>query len=179
MEGYRIVKAIQSSAAPVHVVVKSFAASMAAVIATVAPKSYAYPNAIILHHQISSMMGGNVTQQKEHLAIIQEWSRRLHEPVAKKMGMSMEELVKRMYAANSDGDWQEFGDQALKVKWVDHLVDEVRETGRVKNPDLYEYARYPKLLGEQKDPEGRPYVQLPRLEPFDVYFIHNPDGYYR
>ena len=54
MAGYRILKAMEGSDAPVHVVVKSFAASMAAAIATLAKHSYAYPNAVILHHQISA-----------------------------------------------------------------------------------------------------------------------------
>jgi len=29
------------------------------------------------------------------------------------------------------------------------------------------------------DPRGRPIMLLPRLMPYDVYFLHNPDGYYR
>ena len=67
MAGYRILKAMESSDAPIHVVVKSFAASMAAAITTLANESYAYPNAVILHHQISSMMIGqlNLTEQRE------------------------------------------------------------------------------------------------------------------
>jgi ATP-dependent Clp protease, protease subunit len=65
MEGYRIVKAMQASKAPVHVIVKSYAASMAAVITTLAPHSYVYPNAVILHHQILSFAFGNLTAQKE------------------------------------------------------------------------------------------------------------------
>ena len=54
MAGYNILKSMESSQAPVYVVVKSFAASMAACIATCADRSFAYPNAVILHHQISS-----------------------------------------------------------------------------------------------------------------------------
>ena len=56
MAGYKILKAMEGSAAPVYVVVKSFAASMAANIATQSKKSFAYPNAIILHHQISGSL---------------------------------------------------------------------------------------------------------------------------
>ena len=67
MEGYRIVKAMQASKAPIHVVVKSFAASMAAVITTLAVHSYAYPNAVILHHQMSTGANGNMTQIKEQV----------------------------------------------------------------------------------------------------------------
>ena len=40
MAGYKIVKSMQSSVAPVYVVVKSFAASMAAAICALAPRSY-------------------------------------------------------------------------------------------------------------------------------------------
>ena len=41
---------------------------MAAVITTLAPHSYVYPNAVILHHQILSFSFGNLTEQKEQLA---------------------------------------------------------------------------------------------------------------
>ena len=35
------------------------------------------------------------------------------------------------------------------------------------------------VVVEKTDDKGRAYVQLPRLKPFDLYFIYNPDGYYR
>ena len=34
-------------------------------------------------------------------------------------------------------------------------------------------------LAEEVDADGRPFVWLPRLNPKDVYFLYNPDGYYR
>ena len=76
MAGYRILKAMEGSDAPVYVVVKSFAASMAATIATLAEESYAYPNAIILHHQLSSSFffrSMNLTQQKESYEDAKRW----------------------------------------------------------------------------------------------------------
>lgn len=181
MEGYRIVKAIQASKAPVHVVVKSYAASMAAVIATLAPHSYAYPNAVILHHQMMSMSFGNLTQQKEQLDIMKKWDKRLTEPVARKMGLSRDEFVKRMYEHNSDGDWEEFGDDAQRLKWVDHVVHEIRETGIVKEPEIKKDEK-PKLffgLAEETDSNGQRFVRLPRLQPYDAYWIDNQDNYYR
>lgn len=181
MEGYRIVKAIQTSKAPVHVVVKSFAASMAAVITTLAPHSYAYPNAIILHHQILSFSFGNLTQQKEQLEVLKEWYRRLSDPVAKKMGLSLDAFTKKMYEHNSDGDWDEFADQAVKLKWVDHVVHEIRETGFVKEPEEKKDEK-PKMafgLAEESDANGVRFVRLPRLQPYDAYWIHNNDNYYR
>jgi len=185
MEGYRIVKAMQASKAPVYVVVKSYAASMAAVITTLADKSYVYPNAIILHHQMSAGARGNMTQLKEQLEMSREWERRLHVPVSKKMGISIEEFRKKMYEKNSGGDWEEFGDKAVEYKWATGTVDEIDETGFTKNPDETVAARPQGRvssalpLEEKSDEKGNRYVSLPRLDPFDFYFIYNPNGYYR
>lgn len=180
MAGYRIVKAMQSSKAPVYVVVKSFAASMAAVITTLAQKSFVYPNAILLHHQMSTMNWGNMTQLKEQLEIAREWEKRLDLPVVKKIGMTLEEFRKKMYEKNSDGDWEEFGDNAVKYKWADYVVDRIEETGILKNPDFATITSPTKSWDEEKlDEKGNKYVSLPRLEPFDFYFIYNPDRYYR
>ena len=82
MAGYKILKSMESSTAPVYVVVKSFAASMAAAITTLAPRSYAYPNAVILHHQISNGMMGNLTEQREGLKTLEQWWQRLAAPIA-------------------------------------------------------------------------------------------------
>ena len=183
MEGYRIIKAMQASRAPVYVVVKSFAASMAAVIATMAEKSFVYPNAIMLHHQMSTLNWGNMTQLKEQLELAREWERRLHVPVAKKMGVSLEEFRKMMYEKNSNGDWEEFGDKAVGYKWVTSVVDEIDETGFTKNPDDVSAAEKARpaayALAEKTDEKGQRYTELPRLAPFDFYFIYNPDRYYR
>jgi len=179
MQGYRIVKAMQASRAPVYVVVKSYAASMAAVITALAPKSFAYPNAVILHHQMSSFVFGNMTQMREQLEVAKEWYRRLGDPVARKMGTDLEAFTKQMYAHNSDGDWEEFGDAALKLKWVDSLVHEIRETGVVKHPDKAVPPKPSVSLVEESDAKGERFVRLPRLDPFDLYYLYNRDGYYR
>ncbi|MEK9144726.1 MAG: ATP-dependent Clp protease proteolytic subunit, partial [Elusimicrobiota bacterium] len=151
MEGYRIVKAMQASRAPIHVVVKSFAASMDPVITTLADHSYAYPNAIILHHQMSTMQWGNMTQLKEQLEIAKEWYRRLADPVAKKIGTSIEGMTKQMYEHNSDGDWEEFADKAVALKWVSKVVHEIRETGMVKDPDRSEKGKKPELPNRMEE----------------------------
>jgi ATP-dependent Clp protease protease subunit len=194
MAGYKIVKAMQGSDAPVHVVVKSFAASMAACITTVAERSYAYPNSVIMHHQINSFAGGNLTQQQEWLREMEEWWRRLADPVAAKMGITREDFIKRMYAHASSGDWSEFGDNAQKLKWVDHIVDDIQETGTIKSPDVETKvadgarpsaddmdasAARGLVMQEMRDEKGRPYMTLPRLNPRDCYWLYNPDGYFR
>ena len=184
MAGYKILKAMEGSPAPVYVVVKSFAASMAAGITTLSKRSFAYPNAIILHHQMTAGSFGNVTQQKEHLAEIEQWWTRLATPVAQKMGLSLDQFIQQMYKNRSTGDWQEFADNAKKLKWVDEVVDDVRETSFIKSPDnangdqVRRQSRLP-LLEEKVDPNGKRYISLPRLNPTDCYYLYNPDEYYR
>ncbi len=185
MAGYRILKSMESSDAPVHVVVKSFAASMAAAITTLAEESYAYPNAVILHHQISSMVVGqlNLTQQREFHEESQRWWTRLGTPIAAKMGITTDELIEKMYARSSSGDWSEFAEQAKDLKWVNHIVNGIDETSVNKNPDTESSKpndpASPNALVEEVDSNGQPFAWLPRLNPKDVYFIYNPDGYYR
>ncbi|MBN8456274.1 MAG: ATP-dependent Clp protease proteolytic subunit [Verrucomicrobia bacterium] len=192
MAGYQILKAMESSDAPVHVVVKSFAASMAACITTLAKESYAYPNAVILHHQISSQIMGarlNLTQQREFFEESTRWWQRLATPIATKMGLTTEELIKRMYEHSTSGDWSEFGEQAKDLKWVNHIISGVEESSFTKDPDAKASAptavpapatpTRSAAMVEEVDEEGRPFMWLPRLNPKDVYFLYNPDGYYR
>jgi ATP-dependent Clp protease protease subunit len=174
---------MESSDAPIHVVVKSFAASMAAGITTLAKESYAYPNAIILHHQISSTLFGqlNLTEQAEVVKESQRWWTRLATPVAQKMGVTTDEFIKQMYSHSSSGDWSEFGEDAQKLKWVNHIVRGIEETSFTKNPDAVPAAQPQVVAGlkEEVDPNGKPFAYLPRLTPKDVYFLYNPDSYYR
>ena len=188
MSGYRILKAMEGSRAPIYVVVKSFAASMAATIATLAERSYAYPNAVILHHQMSSTLmfaNLNITEQKEMYEESQKWWARLAGPVAKKMGISTDEFIKQMYENSSSGDWSEFADEAKRLKWIDHIVTAIHETSLVENPDAKKAATAPAGprseygMMEQVDDDGRPFVYLPRTNPRDYYFMYNPDNYYR
>ena len=183
MAGYRILKAMESSDAPIHVVVKSFAASMAAAITTLAKESYAYPNAVILHHQISALVMGqlNLTQQREFHDESQRWWTRFGTPLANKMGITPDEFIKRMYAQSSSGDWSEFGEQAKDLKWVNHIVRGIDETSFTKDPDSVELTKAAKqaALAEEVDASGKPFVWLPRLNPKDVYFLYNSDDYYR
>ena len=179
--GYRILKAMEGSEAPVHVVVKSYAASMAAIITTLAEHSYAYPNAIILHHELSWYgVVGNLSQQSEFAEEAAEWWRRMATPVAEKMGISLKEFKTLMYEKSSSGDWQEFADVAREYNWVDEVVEKMWETSIDKNPDRYGMQFWAmEGVEEKRDENGRPYVELPRLEPYDFYFIYDPQGYYR
>ncbi len=134
MEGFRIIKAIESSEAPVHVVAKSYAASMAATILARSENSYSLPDAVIMQHQMSSGAIGNMTQIEEGLKDAKRWQKRLLTPVAEKMGLTLDEFVKRMYEVNSEGEWEVFGDEAHELKWVNNVAVEVREEGITTKP---------------------------------------------
>lgn len=190
MAGYRILKSMEGSEAPVYVVVKSFAASMAATITTLAEKSFVYPNAIILHHQISQSFmfsSMNLTEQKENVEDLQRWWTRLADPIAQKMGITSDEFIEMMYKKTVSGDWTEFGDDAVKLKWADHTVSRIHETALLKNPDAKKVAVATTTRTSETnngltpaiDDQGNPYMILPRRNPKDVYMMHNPDGYYR
>ena len=189
MAGYRILRAMEGSEAPVYVVVKSFAASMAATVTTLAEKSFVYPNAIILHHQISQSFmfsSMNLTEQKENVDDLKRWWARLADPIAAKMGVTSDEFIEMMYKKTVSGDWTEFGDDAVKLKWADHVVKRIHETALLKNPDAKRSAptttrsaAIENGLTPAIDENGNPYMILPRRNPKDVYMMHNPDGFYR
>jgi ATP-dependent Clp protease protease subunit len=200
IEGFQIVQAMRNSNAPVHVVVKRYAASMAAIITTLAEHSYAYPNAILLHHQASAGLAGNGRDLEDQIKQFKEISRRLIGEVAGKIGTTEEEFVKQMYENRASGDWDLFADQAVEKKWVKHVVHTIREEAVRERPKGMRPAqlsilslqeaepdvrvpsyldRYEVRLQEQVDEHGKTFVKLPRINPLDVWLIYNPDKYYR
>lgn len=187
--GYQIQKAIVASKAPVYVVVKGYAASMTAVIATLAEKSFCYPNSIIMHHQVSNSLKGNMTVLKEQMEFTNIWFERMATPVAKKMGITLQEFVKKMYENDSTGDWQAFGEKAQQLKWIDHVVERMEETAVL---DILAPAPPPAVsparasqestfgVSTQVDDKGRTVFILPALaNPFDAWWIYDPHGLYR
>jgi len=188
--GYQIQKAMAASKAPVYVVVKGFAASMTAVIATLAERSYCYPNTIILHHQVSNSARGNMTVLKEQVEFTNRWFERLGTPVAKKMGLTLPEFVKQMYANDSSGDWQAFGEKAKELKWVDNIVERIEETAildRLPPAPTVVAMPTPRTaqadaagVVQKTDDKGHTYFELPALSnPFDAWWIYDPRGQYR
>jgi ATP-dependent Clp protease protease subunit len=187
--GYQIQKAMVASKAPVYVVVKAYAASMTAVIATLAERSFCYPNSIILHHQVSSNLKGNMTVLKEQMEFTTIWFERMATPVAKKMGITLQEFVKKMYENDSTGDWQAFGEKAQQLKWINQVVERMEETAVL---DILSAPPTPAVLparagqeatfgiSSQVDDKGRTIFTLPALaNPFDAWWIYDPHGLYR
>lgn len=191
MAGWRILKAMKDSQAPVYVVLKGWAASMAACITTLADRSYAYPNAEILHHQPSTLYfweSVNVREQEEAHERMQELWKRLGGPIAKKMGISLQAFDKKLYEKSAKGDWSEFADKAKKLKWVGHIITGIKDSGMREMPDpanytfeeyLKEYDPYFGYSGTDSAAPTDPVVYLPLLGPNDFYYLYNPDGRYQ
>lgn len=183
MAGQRILQSMQHSEAPVYVVLKGFAASMSALITTLAKKSYAYPNAMILHHQPWTFTWGNLRELKEEVAFMQEWWNRFGTQVAKKMGMSLDKFDKLLYKKASRGDYMEFADNAKKIKWVDYVATNVHDTSMRELPEAANYT-WKKYMEEyygteisSNDPAGK--IYLPELGAKDFYYLYNPDNLYQ
>lgn len=183
MAGQRILQSMHNSMAPIYVVVKGFAASMSALITTLATKSYAYPSAMILHHQPWTFTAGNLRELKEDVAFMQEWWNRFGGQVAKKMGISLDKFDKLLYEKASRGDWMEFGDNAKKVKWVDYVPTHVHDTSMRELPDAANYTwkkyieEYYGIEFSTKEQDGK--IYLPQLGAKDFYYLYNPDNLYQ
>jgi ATP-dependent Clp protease protease subunit len=133
---------------------------------------------------MSTGLLGNLTVQREGLKNMEEWWQRLASPISAKMGVSTEEFIKQMYAHSATGDWKEFADNAVKLKWVDAVIGRCHETALVKNPDSNRPAGVTMASTAHQfeatmHSQARSAAVLPRLGPLDCYYLYNPDGYFR
>ena len=64
---------------------------------------------------------------------------------------------------------------------MNHVVSGIDETSVNRDPDTVKPSKNAQLdeLAENIDSSGKPFSWLPRISPQDVYFVYNPDGYYR
>lgn len=175
LAGYQILRAMRTSRAPVYVVVKGFAASMAAMVTTLAERSFCYPSTIILHHQPSTVIQGNLTQLSEQLRWSKIWCGRINQEVADRLGVTIDEFVRQMYAATVTGDWKVMGDQAVRQRWVSDLVERMAEDGIETLPR--EPVSEPKPAQASGSVE-RARIPLPILQPGDAWLMYDPNGIY-
>jgi ATP-dependent Clp protease protease subunit len=182
--GFDILQAMKNSKAPVYVVVRSFAASMAALITTLAKKSYIYPNATLLHHQPWTSTWGNLRELKEDLEFMQQLWKRLGGEIAKKMHISLETLDKKLYEKSARGEWVEFGDNAVKLKWADHVISHIDNTGVREMPNDMDYTlrkyyqKYYDTAGGEPEKMNDKVLLLP-LAGNDFYYLYNPHHTYQ
>ena len=179
MAGYRILQAMKGSRAPVFVVVKQFAASMAAITTTMATRSFCYPDTVILHHQMSSGFQGNMTVLAENEAFVKDLFERIFGPVYRKLGYKdSKAFVADMYAHFRSGDWLAFGDEAARMKWVTDTVARIEETGVREIPSDAPAPAVPVFASgcvEKRDENGRVYYELPLPRSSgDVWVLDDP-----
>jgi ATP-dependent Clp protease protease subunit len=180
LAGWDILQAMKHSKAPVYVVVKKYAASMAAILTTLAVKSYAYPNAVILHHQPTSSgwCAQNLREREEAYKRLAETWQRLGGAVAKKMGISLKAFDKKLYEKSMYGNWKAYGNQAQKVKWVDVVINGIDDTALSSLPDSdnYTWEKYRKKVyglqpGQTASMEEEQYYAL---APHDYNYSYHP-----
>jgi ATP-dependent Clp protease protease subunit len=185
LAGLRIVKAMQGSRAPVYVVVKQFAASMAAITATMADRCYVYPNTIILHHQASTGFQGTKTDLEQSMTFFHDLYERIFKPVYTKIGYKdSKSFETAMYKRFTSGDWAAFGDEAAAMKWVTGTVDRIEESGVMTQPTLgsnaYGLPFYAQGTVEKRDENGRAYFELPALtSQYDAWVLTDPEGRFK
>ena len=124
---------------------------------------------------------------KEQQETIQEWFDRLAEPLLERINdrtgqnLDLPAFIAQMYDNSVRGDWDEFGDKARDLGWVQHVVEHVEEDGLLYDPTHGENPNYGyewmPFFEAQMTEDGK-HMRLPRLAPKDAWFLYDPDGYY-
>ena len=178
MSGYMILQAMETSKAPVYVVVKGYCASMAAIVTTLAQRSFVYPQTIVLHHQASTGVSGNMTQMQEQLKWSKVWCERIFIKVAARIGVPLDEFVANMYKATATGDWKVHGDEAGRMKWVTDVVERMSEDGVTAAAVPPPPAPLPQTgfgdIESRTGAQGRVREELPPAGPCDLWWIYDP-----
>ena len=129
-----------------------------------------------------------MTVLKEQIDFTNRWFERFGTPVAKKMGLTLPEFVKQMYANDSTGDWQAFGEKAHELKWIDQVVERIEETAILdllppvsnNTPAIHPPMSEISGVATKTDEKGRIYFELPPLSnPFDAWWLYDPQGLFR
>jgi len=178
MSGYMILQAMETSKAPVYVVVKGYCASMAAIVTTLAQRSFVYPQTIVLHHQASTGVSGNMTQMQEQLKWSKVWCERIFLKVAARIGVPLDEFIANMYKATTTGDWKVYGDEAGRMKWVTDVVERMAEDGFIASATPPAPAPLPSTgfgdVNAKAGPDGRVREELPPAGPCDLWWLYDP-----
>ncbi len=178
MSGYQVIQAINGSKAPVHVVVKGSAGGVASAIVAQAPHSHVFASSLLSHEQPALRARGNTTTVLERQVQTMDFFRRIYAPVAKKMGLAdTDAFLKKLYEKNSDAEWNEFGENSVKLGWAGNLIERLNEssvddllvTGDMSDP--VEFSTY-------RDASGKTRVELPPLSAGDAWLIRDPQGLY-
>jgi ATP-dependent Clp protease protease subunit len=175
MSGYMILQAMETSKAPVFVVVKGYCASMAAIVTTLAKRSFVYPQTIVLHHQASTGVSGNMTQMQEQLKWSKVWCERIFTKVAARIGVPLDDFIADMYKATVTGDWKVHGDEAGQRKWVTDVVERMNEDSFTSAAAAPAPAPLPLTgFGDTNPATGRARQEIEPAGPCDLWWMYDP-----
>lgn len=175
MSGYMILQAMETSKAPVYVVVKGYCASMAAIVTTLAKRSFVYPQTLVLHHQASTGVSGNMTQMQEQLKWSKFWCERIFIKVAARIGVPLDDFIKDMYKATVTGDWKVLGDEAVQRKWATDVVERMNENSFTTAGATPAPAPLPLTgFGDTNPATGRARQEIAPAGPCDLWWMYDP-----
>lgn len=149
----RLINTMMKSKSPVYVVVKQFAYSAAAIITTCAVESFIYPEAVMLHHQMQSFYFGykNTSKWLDNAKFIEKYQRKTWERMLKKIGISYENFIKKMYENSCDGEgWRLLGEEAKKEKWVNNVIESCYDTSIINKECISDVSSSLDLLSLKK-----------------------------
>ena len=120
LHGYSILRAIKDSKAPVHILLRTFCYSMCAIIvASVYERTYVLETSMMLFHLPSNMLfNANSASSIQNANVLHYLEDILFAPIASRMGITVKELVARMYKPSkaTTGEWILIGKQIISHK---------------------------------------------------------------
>jgi len=164
--GEKIMRSIKTSKAKVYIVVKTFAASMAAIISsTFAEQTYFLKHAIILHHEVSIEVSGNTSQHSSNMQALNRWQEILFKPIAERRGQTVPEFIQSLYAIKRDGDATLMAEDAVKEKWILNTIEGIEDESFNEAPS---FAKKPvlQIMLEEDD------SAVDRISPGDFWHVY-------
>ena len=121
LDGAVIADTMQHSGLKTICAVNGLAASMAAILLQYCTERYATSKSLIMFHNASGAMQGDFAKMTSRLDALNRYVKLFDIDVAKRMGISLDELNKK---SNNEW-WMAGGEEALKGKAIDQIVSVV------------------------------------------------------
>jgi ATP-dependent Clp protease protease subunit len=115
--GLALCSVIKASKTPVHVVILGMAASMGALLAIVAHKTFAYEYSDVLIHDGSCFMMGSTNKVKDHMRFQEE-----KEAQIKDLIVSNTKITSERYDEQQDREWWMTAKTAMEYGIVDEII---------------------------------------------------------
>ena len=118
--GLILIDTMKAVKAPIHCIVESSAYSMAAMLLTFCDKRYGLPHATFMLHEASYGTAGEDPQNRSKIDFLTKYLDRLHEEIAKNLGMEL-----KKYRARIRDAWWMLADEAKSIGLIDQVITHV------------------------------------------------------